>query len=107
MRDVQLLRMVCRGINAVVMLVLATVVCILLVVYHLKDPTDDVQVCPYFPLSYNLVFGKGYCSTRTKIMLRPICRPIFTYYYYLLSDMMPTLKNGFGLPTFAKGSVAR
>jgi hypothetical protein len=28
----------------------------------------------------------------------PICRP-------LCSDTMPTLKNGFGLPTFAKGSV--
>ena len=42
----QLLRM--GRINAVVMPVLATLVCILLVAYHLKDPTEDGQVCPIF-----------------------------------------------------------
>lgn len=40
--DLQLLRM--GRINAVVMPVFATVICILLFAYHLKDPTQDGQV---------------------------------------------------------------
>jgi hypothetical protein len=42
--NLQLLRI--GRINAVIMPVLATLICILLVGYHLKDPTQDGQVCP-------------------------------------------------------------
>ena len=44
MLSLQLLRI--GRINAVIMPVLATLICILLVGYHLKDPTQDGQVCP-------------------------------------------------------------
>jgi hypothetical protein len=44
MLNLQLLRI--GRINAVIMPVLATLICILLVGYHLKDPTQDGQVCP-------------------------------------------------------------
>ena len=67
---VQLLRM--GQVNAVVMPVFATVICILLVAYHLKDPTQDGQVCVAVCVLV-VIHGSAWTALPGWMMRRIVC----------------------------------